>query len=311
MRALTAGYADSLLVGLRTVALALALAALALAGAPAAAQERTPSPEELWEAYPLDPGSTPLPADPDAEIVRSQTAAAPDDSLPLIVPIMLIAPLVLIAGLALRSRRRAPAGGPMRAAESPRQARAAEPAPRFPAAKRAPRVTAAEPASPTRAAEPAPPARAGEPAPPARAGALAPPDRAAEPARSAGDPVPRRFDWREYPRPVRPAPPPPGPAGGATATATPLRSPWTRSAWRAEIVWEDGFKLLMLEPGRPAPVSNGGGPAEEPEAVAALQDLQTALEAEGWMPAGRAEPWYGRRFVWQHPDPPPGQGGPR
>ena len=215
---------------------------------------------------------------------------------------MLIAPLVLIAGLALRSRRRAPAGGSMRAAESPRQARATDPAPRVPAA---------EPASPARAAEPAPPARAGAPAPPVRAAAPAPPDRAAEPAPSPGDPVPRRFDWREYPRPVRPAPPPPGPAGGATATATPLRSPWTRSAWRAEIVWEDGFKLLMLEPGRPAPVSNGGGPAEEPEAVAALQDLQAALEAEGWTPAGRAEPWYGRRFVWQHPDPPPGQGGPR
>ena len=68
---------------------------------------------------------------------------------------------------------------------------------------------------------------------------------------------------------------------------------------------------MVLEPGRSTLPSNGGGPGEEPALAEQLQDLQAALEAEGWTPAGRAEPWYGRRFVWQHPDPPPGQGGPR
>ena len=90
-----------------------------------------------------------------------------------------------------------------------------------------------------------------------------------------------------------------------------MRSPWTRQAWRAEVVWDAGLKVMVLEPGRSTPPSNGGGPGEEPALADQLQDLQAALEAEGWTPAGRAEPWYGRRFVWQHPDPPPGQGGPR
>jgi hypothetical protein len=76
-------------------------------------------------------------------------------------------------------------------------------------------------------------------------------------------------------------------------------------------VWDDGFKVRVLAPGSVSPSSNGGGPRRAPALVASLDDLQTALEAEGWTPAGRARSWYGRRFVWQHPDPPPGQGGPR
>ena len=120
-------------------------------------------------------------------------------------------------------------------------------------------------------------------------------------------PEPKRFDWRTYPPPARPAPPL---RGAARPTAVAVRSPWTRQAWRAEIVWDEGFKVMVLEPGLAPRRPNGGGPARAALAEQ-LQDLQAALEAEGWTPAGRAEPWYGRRFVWQHPDPPPGQGGPR
>ena len=77
-------------------------------------------------------------------------------------------------------------------------------------------------------------------------------------------------------------------------------------------MWDEGFKVMVLEPGRVVAADRtAAGRREEPALAEQLQDLQAALEAEGWTPAGRAEPWYGRRFVWQHPDPPPGQGGPR
>ena len=134
---------------------------------------------------------------------------------------------------------------------------------------------------------------------------------ASHPSSSSSSPPrePKRFDWRSYPPPARPAPPAPGEVAQATAVA--VRSPWTRQAWRAQVVWDEGFKVMVLEPGLVSPTTNGGGPAEGPEFAEQLQDLQAALEAEGWTPAGRAEPWFGRRFVWQHPVPPPGQGGPR
>jgi len=86
----------------------------------------------------------------------------------------------------------------------------------------------------------------------------------------------------------------------------------TRGAWRAEVVWqpEDGFKVAVLAPGARR-LPRGPVPDEEPELAAALRDLEDALETEGWTAVAPAATWYGRRFVWQHPEPPPSRGGPR
>jgi hypothetical protein len=79
-----------------------------VAGPAAHAQERTPSPEALWEAYPLEPGEAPLQAEPDAQ---AEPAPAPeeDGGVSWLIPVMLAAPLVFLAGMALgRRRRRSP-----------------------------------------------------------------------------------------------------------------------------------------------------------------------------------------------------------
>jgi len=236
---------------------------LLIVASPAAwAQEptRTPSPKELWEAYPLDPGEAPAVPTPSAEFDAAPTVTAAPAIAPseddggrgwLVVALLPFALGLFGAGVLLGRRR-----WRERAVETP---------------------------------------------------VSAPPE-------------PKRFDWRTYPPPARPAPPPPGSAPrpssrfapSASAADSPIAvadSPL--AAWRAEVTWDEGFKVRVLAPGRASPGMNGGGPEREPALVASLEDLQNALEAEGWTPAGSAEPWYGRRFVWQHTDPPPGQGGPR
>ncbi len=120
--------------------------AAVLPTAPAWAQDSTPSPEELWEAYPLEPGQAAPTASADASPVASvaapgREAGQQDDggAIPLAVPIGLAALLALGAGVGFGRRRRQ------------RPAEVVE----------APPVT------------------------------------------------PRRFQWRDYPPPARPAPPPP------------------------------------------------------------------------------------------------------
>ena len=228
---------------------------------------RTPSPKELWEAYPLDPGVAPPVPTASAEFDAAPTvtaapaaASSEDDGGRgwLVVALLPFALGLFGAGVLLGRRRW-------------RERAVATPA--------------------------------------------------------ASPPEPKRFDWRTYPPPSRPAPPPPGSAPrpssrfapSASAADSPIAvadSPPDATdprldAWRAEVTWDEGFKVRVLAPGRVSPGTNGGGPEREPALVASLEDLQNALEAEGWTPAGSAEPWYGRRFVWQHTDPPPGQGGPR
>jgi hypothetical protein len=123
----------------------IGLAALLQAGSSAWAQERTPSPQELWEAYPLEPDQAPATATPSAEFRAGPSAtpkaAPPDDGgMPWLLVLLLAAPPVFAAGLLIgRRRHRAPSAPPV----------------------------------------------------------------AAEP--------PRRFQWRDYPEPARPAPPPPPP----------------------------------------------------------------------------------------------------
>ena len=157
-----------------------------------------------------------------------------------------------------------------------------------------PIVAGALPRSPPACAR-SPPAPWRAAAAPATASTGTPP--APEPSASTGAPIrrpcARRRRQGRVPRP----------------TAVAVRSPWTRQAWRAgscgRRLQGDGARAGLPHRRRTATGRRG------PKLASQLQDLQAALEAEGWAPAGRAEPWYGRRFVWQHADPPPGRGGPR
>ena len=85
--------------------------AAALAAPPATADQREPTPKELWDAYPLSPDeSTPAPtpgSDVPAPAVPPRAEPGQDDGggLPWFVPIMLAAPLVVVAAILLRERR--------------------------------------------------------------------------------------------------------------------------------------------------------------------------------------------------------------
>jgi hypothetical protein len=92
----------------------IGLAAMLQVGSSAWAQEptRTPSPKELWDAYPLEPGRAPATATPSAEFGASVTAtptprpaSSDDGGTPWLLIIVLAAPLVFAAGLLLGHRR--------------------------------------------------------------------------------------------------------------------------------------------------------------------------------------------------------------
>ena len=95
------------------VVVAVAFSCLLLV-ASAAAQQRDPTPKELWDAYPLQPEEAPAVPTPGSDVpepVASPRAAAvvePDDGggLPWFVVIMLATPLVVAAAMLLSDRRR-------------------------------------------------------------------------------------------------------------------------------------------------------------------------------------------------------------
>jgi MYXO-CTERM domain-containing protein len=138
----------------------------------------TPTPKELWEAYPLDPGETPPTATATASAemnagpkVTPAPASSSDDGggggIPLVVPIALAALLALGAGVGLSRRRgRGSEDGGGGEIEKPEP-----PAPR-----------------------------------PSQPEFQAPITEATVPA--------RRFEKRKYAQPARPAPPPPPVPGG-------------------------------------------------------------------------------------------------
>jgi hypothetical protein len=120
--------------------------------APARAQEPSPSPKELWEAYPLQPGQAPPAATPVASVSASpapRRAPRDGDGVPWLAAVLLAAPLVVAGGLLVGHRRSR---------------------------------TRAEPTV-------------------------------------AGPAEPKRFQWRDYPPPARPAAPPPPVPGGPSFEA--------------------------------------------------------------------------------------------
>jgi hypothetical protein len=147
----------------------LGFAAVLLPGAAARAQEPdaspSPSPKELWQAYPLAPEDAPATATPSEAATEGAASPAPrrttpsrpaasDDGggIPLAVPIGLAALLAFGAGVGLGRVRRSERQGRVEAA-------VADPPPVEP-------------------------------------------------------PAPKRFQWRDYPEPSRPAPPPPDARSG-------------------------------------------------------------------------------------------------
>jgi hypothetical protein len=170
----------------------LGFAAVLLPGSAARAQEPdatpSPSPKELWQAYPLAPEDAPATATPSEAATEGATSPTPartassrpparDDGgggIPLAVPIGLAALLAFGAGIGLGRVRRS---------------------------ERAEHI---EPVADPQPVEP---------------------------------PAPKRFEWRDYPEPSRPAPPPPpppGPGNGKTTFKAALEAKRTGASSRAK-----------------------------------------------------------------------------
>ena len=116
------------------------------------------------------------------------------------------------------------------------------------------------------------------------------------------------------------------PAQPSLATGRFQRGPeWpeeTLDLWRCEIKWSAGyivssFKATAYPPDRKRGRTVGEsarfkwmimGPPDphDPETVAELRRLASALVAAGWEPAGRGADWYSGRYVWRGSEPPPG-----
>jgi hypothetical protein len=266
-------------------AVAVAVCALAwLASVPAHAgmaqeRSRSPTPEKLWKAYPLDPTAAPS-AQPAA--TASPAALGGSDRQPLGAarpnsdggaPVLVFALLVLLmAGGAvtfLEVRRR-------RDSES----RPAE-VPRRPTSVPGGRVNGGAgrfaPATPrtSRARATAVIASAHE-----RGGARAPDER---PAAARG------------PSPV---------------AAPPAAPPDRRVAWTAEIEWrhtdgESRFCVIARGPGTVTVAQSRPleWPPSGPAAVQAMTDaaeaLAATLAAAGWKPLPPGHSWYAKRFAWE------------
>ncbi|MDA0162482.1 hypothetical protein OM076_19570 [Solirubrobacter ginsenosidimutans] len=151
---------------------------------PAWAQDATstPSPKELWNAYPLAPEDAPATATPSEAATEGaatptprQAGAAPpvkdDGGTGWVIPVIVAALLAFGLGLSIGRRRRRE------------------------------RLEAAEAAGDSPAVEP---------------------------------PAPKRFQWRDYPEPARPAPPPPPPPNGAPTFKAALREQRAAASKRAK-----------------------------------------------------------------------------
>jgi hypothetical protein len=264
------------------------------AGQVAARAAQKPSPKELWQAYPLQPGSKGSePADPAPTPTAAPTrAAAP----PVVAPSAressgTSAAAILLGGALLafcvglassvllrrsRSAARTAARAPVRAAA----ARAA--APRAAAKATAGRATA------KRAEAAAAPARAQ----PSRAAAIAEVPRASAGTAELDVPPGKRFARKQ---------------------------PWPADAvgiWTCQLEWNAGyrnstFRAMAAAPGdqrrrrrmgESAPIKwmlKGEPVPPTPEMAAAVRALTAALVDAGWEHIGTGRRWYGQRFVWR------------
>jgi hypothetical protein len=292
----------------RAALIAAVLLVTSLAGAAPVAATRA-NPQELWDAYPLDPGrSGPpirLPADsatPPPKVRASATPAEDDGggaSAPLLAGVGIAAlAFGAMAGRWLRRPRTAAAPATTTTTTT------------------APATTTAPKDAPTPAHRSLPPSPAPSPAP----RAPAPPSPAPSPAPRA--PAPPSPALRASAPTRRPAPAPPRPPAAALAprpsTGRFRRVAWPDGAearWRCEVVRHYGvfhadFRAMALEPGqrRSAEIARtptfprpGWGTEEPYEKLAAkVQALALALREAGWEPVGLGREWFAVRFVWPH-----------
>jgi hypothetical protein len=110
-----------------TLVLAGAMAVGGLSAAPSAsADQREPTPKELWDAYPLHPeDSTPMPTPgsdaPTAVATPRADAGQEEGGMPWFVPIMLAVPLMIAVGIVVVEwRARHPATEPAEPLETRR-----------------------------------------------------------------------------------------------------------------------------------------------------------------------------------------------
>jgi hypothetical protein len=255
------------------------------AHAGAQAPSRSPTPEELWKAYPLDqtaahaePKAT-APATASAVTERQPLAAAgPDDEAAAPVIVLVLLALLTAGGvLTLRTTRRGGKREPRAAATpGPRAYTMVKPVPtrthggsgRFTpvaARNRGARATAVVGSERSRGVPP-------EPAP-----ATSPPARD------------------------------PSPAAPPVAAATP---PDRGLAWTAEIEWrhDEGESRFCVIARGPDTVTLAESPPLEwppsgPAAVQAMTDavekLSATLAAAGWKALPPGHSWYSKRFTWE------------
>jgi hypothetical protein len=259
--------------------------ALLPARAGAQAAGRSPAPEELWKAYPLDP--TTAEAEPKATALatasavtkrRPLAAAGSDDDAA--APVIVLALLALLGAggvLTIRSTRRGGKREPLAAATpKPRAYTMVKPVPTRPhggsgrfvpaaARNRGSRATAVVGSERTRGGPPAP---APAPSPPARE---------------------------------------PSPAAPRAAAASP---PDRGLAWTAEIEWrhDEGESRFCVIARGPDTVTLAQSPPLEwppsgPAAVQAMTDavekLSATLAAAGWKALPPGHSWYAKRFAWE------------
>ena len=269
----------------------------------AAAQE--PRPEELWDAYPLDPGQEGAePADPaptpTAAPVRGTgspgRSAENEGDGTLVIPALIGGAAFgvgLGAGVLVRRRRR--------------HATAARVAER----ELAPAATRAPPAPDTVDVLPQ------APQPPVTASGDAPATATRERHEAVEGPQPASRPEGRDPAPVRwiaPAPPRAGPPPSASRFARARTWPEEAArAWTCEIDWKpgyirSGFRAMAAPPGeqrrkafahsRPVKWTLMGDAEPTQDMIEVLQELVIALTEDGWVRIGTVGPWYSQRFLW-------------
>jgi hypothetical protein len=253
----------------------LLLAAAGQATSIAAVAEQTPSPEQLWDAYPLQPGAAgSQPADPAPTPTAAPTrgagrpASRPNrrDTDGTLAAVILIGAAGLAFGVGLatmvllrRIRRANPktTGPPVVGRPVPANERYA-PSPRAEApARDGPEATSEA-------------ARVQEPAmPPAERFARRRPW-----PDDAADVWTCQLEWN---------------AGYRTSTFRAMAAAPGERRRRHQIGESEPLRWLLM--GEPEPPT--------PETAAAVRELMSALTAEGWESIGRAQRWYALRFVWR------------
>jgi hypothetical protein len=267
-----------------------------------AAQDRSksPAPEQLWRAYPLDqtdsPSAQPVAASPPARAQPDRRPVAvsrpdSDGGAPVIVLVLLA---LFAAGAAMTfmgiRRRREPEPAAAAVLLAPRPAGTAPVLPplwrgrsgRFPQATRGPSRTLPAIARAASAQDPG----AGEPRP---GGKVPAPVGTASPAH--GDP--------SQPSPV--------------AAVAPASPPDRSRAWTAEIEWRqsdaDGVFQAVARPTEghgEATIAESArlewppkGPASVEGLRQAAERLEVLLLAAGWEPLPSGARWYAKRFAWE------------